>query len=187
MRLETTASFQASERHLAASLEHHIEASLAAKSAHLAKLFLNTPFPTNMTISGRLTLAVIMAVCLLPWVIIWSVVLAKAALPTQNAGEVGHIMENRRETTWNVLAMLLLGLGIFFSVYAAFTFGHNASGDGLLYLVPTLASSSFLGAVATRVALARKERYKPLSFIALALNRSVCLIPLAVIVRFLNR
>lgn len=35
-------------------------------------------------LSGILTLAMIMAVCFLPWVIIWLVVLAKAASPTEN-------------------------------------------------------------------------------------------------------
>ena len=66
--------------------------------------------------------------------------------------------------------MILQVVAIVAAIAAGMLFGQPESLIALVYMVPTYAFFSLLGAVAACLALARGERWVPLSLIALALS-----------------
>ena len=66
--------------------------------------------------------------------------------------------------------MVLQAVAILAAITAGILFGQPESLIALLYMVPTYAFFSLLGAVAACLALARGERWVPLSLIALTVN-----------------
>ncbi|MEI7940900.1 MAG: hypothetical protein WCK27_29865 [Verrucomicrobiota bacterium] len=78
--------------------------------------------------------------------------------------------DNRRKPFWNVASMILQAVAIIAAIATGILFGQPESLIALLYMVPTHAFFSLLGAVAACLALARRERWVPLSLIALTVN-----------------
>jgi hypothetical protein len=78
---------------------------------------------------------------------------------------------NRQAPFWNVASALLQGFALVAAYGAIRITEHDPkSYYGLIYAVPTYASFSFCGVLAALRALARSERWRPLSWIALVAN-----------------
>jgi hypothetical protein len=77
--------------------------------------------------------------------------------------------------------MALQVLGVLAAVAAGMATSKAESLQALLYMVPTYALLSLLGAIAAGIAFARRERWLPLSFIALFVNAIPAMFLLSVI------
>jgi hypothetical protein len=91
--------------------------------------------------------------------------------------------ESRREPIWNVIAIALQVVGVMATIAVGAEKSKPDSLEVLLYAAPTYAGFCLLGAVAAGVALARRERWLPLSFIALFVNGIPAVILLSVILQ----
>ena len=66
--------------------------------------------------------------------------------------------------------MILQAVAVLAAILAGVMFGQPESLIALLYMVPVYAFFSLLGAAAACLALARRERWVPLSWVALTVN-----------------